>query len=265
MGSNMVNRFTNISKKLLTKSSLPIILLLFFWSPNDAYSQCNNIDQIGILPLDTALCESEATLTFQSTAIIDSTPVFLANEVSTPSFQSGFSHNFQTSNNGCYYYLEISGSFTIWQNSPGYYDAFAYFNINSNQLVSEGVIDNFTSTPPLFISPNAYNPNHVYQYFYQGDGSSINVGFSDPNEYDDNSGSMTFEWYAVPCFEYLWDFGDNTTSAEINPTHSYSGPGNYQVTLTITDAYNNCSDNFSTTVTVNLSAKCRSRRRYGSL
>ena len=31
---------------------------------------------------------------------------------------------------------------------------------------------------------------------------------------------------------YLWDFGDGTTSTQINPTHTYAQGGNYSVTLT---------------------------------
>ncbi len=31
---------------------------------------------------------------------------------------------------------------------------------------------------------------------------------------------------------YIWNFGDNTFSNQVNPTHTYSSSGNYQVTLT---------------------------------
>lgn len=34
---------------------------------------------------------------------------------------------------------------------------------------------------------------------------------------------------------YLWDFGDGAQSAEPNPTYTYSEPGVYEVTLTVTD------------------------------
>jgi PKD repeat protein len=34
---------------------------------------------------------------------------------------------------------------------------------------------------------------------------------------------------------YLWDFGDNTTSTQQNPTHSYANAGTYNVKLTVTE------------------------------
>jgi PKD repeat protein len=33
---------------------------------------------------------------------------------------------------------------------------------------------------------------------------------------------------------YLWDFGDGTTSTEMNPVHVYAKAGTFEVTLTIT-------------------------------
>jgi len=36
-------------------------------------------------------------------------------------------------------------------------------------------------------------------------------------------------------FTYLWDFGDNTTSTQQNPTHAYADDGAFTVTLTVTD------------------------------
>ncbi len=35
--------------------------------------------------------------------------------------------------------------------------------------------------------------------------------------------------------QYLWNFGDGTTSSAFNPTHNYANGGNYHVTLTVTD------------------------------
>jgi len=38
-----------------------------------------------------------------------------------------------------------------------------------------------------------------------------------------------------PPYSYHWDFGDDETSEEQNPTHEYDTVGNYTITLTVTD------------------------------
>ncbi|MFW5907581.1 MAG: PKD domain-containing protein, partial [Candidatus Natronoplasma sp.] len=38
---------------------------------------------------------------------------------------------------------------------------------------------------------------------------------------------------------YTWEFGDGNTATGANPTYSYTSPGNYTVTLTVTDAAGN--------------------------
>ncbi len=42
-----------------------------------------------------------------------------------------------------------------------------------------------------------------------------------------------------PPFMYYWDFGDDSTSEEQNPTHTYTAAGEYMVTLTVTDDNDN--------------------------
>ena len=46
----------------------------------------------------------------------------------------------------------------------------------------------------------------------------------------------------------LWDFGDTTTSNEESPTHSYTTPGDYEVSLTVTVSGNASTD--SRTITI---------------
>jgi hypothetical protein len=49
---------------------------------------------------------------------------------------------------------------------------------------------------------------------------------------------------------YLWDFGDGTTSYEANPSHVYDKPGDYTVTVTVTDCHGgSCTETFEMQVT----------------
>jgi len=54
--------------------------------------------------------------------------------------------------------------------------------------------------------------------------------------FKDKSGGSINNW--------LWDFGDGTTSSAQNPTHQYENPGDYTVCLTVSDINDplNCSD-----------------------
>ncbi len=38
-----------------------------------------------------------------------------------------------------------------------------------------------------------------------------------------------------PPYQYLWNFGDQKTSTELNPTHAYTKEGEYTYTFTVTD------------------------------
>ena len=40
-------------------------------------------------------------------------------------------------------------------------------------------------------------------------------------------------WSQGEPTSYLWDFGDELTSTEIDPTHVYTQPGTYTVTLQV--------------------------------
>ncbi len=51
---------------------------------------------------------------------------------------------------------------------------------------------------------------------------------------------------------WIWDFGDGSTSTDQNPTHFYTSPGNYVVTLTISGV--NCSSTSISTIMVGAGA-----------
>ncbi|MDX1651446.1 MAG: PKD domain-containing protein [Brumimicrobium sp.] len=50
--------------------------------------------------------------------------------------------------------------------------------------------------------------------------------------------------------DYLWDFGDGTTSNAQFPVHTYTTPGLYQICLSINDPNGNCSDIFCDSIEV---------------
>ncbi len=60
--------------------------------------------------------------------------------------------------------------------------------------------------------------------------------------------TVTFTDGSTGVATWSWDFGDNTTSADQNPVHTYEAPGNYTVTLTVTNAAG--SDSMTTAITV---------------
>jgi gliding motility-associated-like protein len=54
--------------------------------------------------------------------------------------------------------------------------------------------------------------------------------------------------------EFLWSFGDGTTSTEINPSHLYTTPGTYTVRLIASDP-NTCNKQDSTVITIQIYGK----------
>lgn len=51
----------------------------------------------------------------------------------------------------------------------------------------------------------------------------------------------TFTDHSVGADTWAWDFGDGTTSSDINPVHTFPGSGTYTVTLTVTNFQTGCS------------------------
>jgi len=54
---------------------------------------------------------------------------------------------------------------------------------------------------------------------------------SSPSSTCDSVLSITFTNTSLSGNAYLWDFGDGTTSTQVNPSHTYTNPGLYNITL----------------------------------
>lgn len=60
----------------------------------------------------------------------------------------------------------------------------------------------------------------------------------------------TFTDHSIGADTWLWNFGDGTTSTEINPVHTFTSGGTYTVTLTVTNLQSGCDFETSQTVRI---------------
>ena len=67
------------------------------------------------------------------------------------------------------------------------------------------------------------------------DNTPPSANFSFAQLSSDNYLEVTFTNLSGSSTDYLWDFGDGTTSIEFEPVHVYSADGTYSVTLTASD------------------------------
>lgn len=63
-----------------------------------------------------------------------------------------------------------------------------------------------------------------------------------------NGNTVTFTSTSVNANSYSWNFGDGNTSTQQHPVHTYSGPGNYMVTLVVNNG--SCSDTYTREVEI---------------
>jgi gliding motility-associated-like protein len=94
----------------------------------------------------------------------------------------------------------------------------------------------FTSTPGSW-SPQNPSPNCNMAVF-KFELSTLNAVISQPSPLICIPQPVVFGNNSVNGNDYLWIFGDNTTSTQFQPTHFYNAPGIYNVTLIVSDSSN---------------------------
>lgn len=98
-----------------------------------------------------------------------------------------------------------------------------------------------TQSSIVISSPGSYTLESTSVGLCTTNSNNLNVSYvSSPYAqfgYSVNQNSVTFNNQSNNANSYFWSFGDGSTSSLINPGHSYSAPGTYQVSLT---AYNEC-------------------------
>ena len=102
-------------------------------------------------------------------------------------------------------------------------------SVTTNQLTDNDVITCLLISSESCVSQDTVISNTI----------TISAGVNPVAGFNYTSNQLDFNFTNLSsgANSYLWDFGDGTTSTIQNPTHSYSSPGMYTVTLTVT---NNC-------------------------
>jgi gliding motility-associated-like protein len=95
----------------------------------------------------------------------------------------------------------------------------------------------FTSTPESW-SPQNPSPNCNLAAF-KFELNEIEAIVSEPEPLICLPDPVVFNNNSANGNTFTWDFGDGTTSNEVNPVHFYAGPGLYTVTLVVSDS-NGC-------------------------
>jgi C1A family cysteine protease len=159
-------------------------------------------------------------------------------------------------------YMFANENFTVWgytNHDPD--DFFPYEEIRATNHVI--VMVGWKDDPSIgkggyWICKNSWGPNFGYNGFFNLEYESLGIMRSsmdwasyNPNDYDwGPTPRVNGPYYGLvnepvefqgetggehPPFTYNWDFGDDTTSTEQNPSHTYTNPGEYIVRLTVTD------------------------------
>lgn len=99
----------------------------------------------------------------------------------------------------------------------------------------------------IVIDANGCQGNSVRSNLIQvEEGLEIFFQTDDPRESCDPNWTVQFTDSLVSNspgpFQYAWDFGDGNTSAQLQPSHTFNGFGNYDITLEVTDMGTGCKD-----------------------
>ncbi len=217
-----------------------LLFLGLVWFFNAAaLAQPCSLNDVSISPQDSSFCGLPASMEVEAVIDADTTPILLATQYSSVDFQDPFDFSLLTNGNGCYYVLKISGLFTLWDDTDDFYDGQYLFDTLTNEVVSAGLPGNLSISTPDFVWPDTFSLDHEYFLFYEGNGQSVAVEYTDDN-YPDNGGSLTFEWMVIPCYSYSWTINGSDAGADTTATLTASSIGMQDVSVTVTDIINQC-------------------------
>jgi hypothetical protein len=196
------------------------------------------LTQQEITNLYTSSVPPTCSISASASTVCSGSPVTLTNQqplsdtVFVSSHSAGFSNAWNTTFNtdiGANYMLKISGKYTTGTycpqlvkdaafQLPGYYGSPNPVPVDFGCVQSGAFIT--ANCPSNFIrpTPDVYNSNNIYRYYFTANQSSFQIGFSD-NNYGDNCGNLSYELYKIVPRTYSWSPGGATTpSITISPT-----------------------------------------------
>jgi len=100
-----------------------------------------------------------------------------------------------------------------------------------------GQPNGFTSTPTAWSTTN--NSSNCNMAVFKFELNKVEALVSDPNPVVCLPDSVFFINNSSNGNDFYWDFGDGNISTAVNPSHLYPGPGNYDVSLVVSDT-NGC-------------------------
>lgn len=101
----------------------------------------------------------------------------------------------------------------------------------------QGNSNGFTTTPGAWSTVNGSNNCNLAAFKFEL--STIEAIVSTPNTVVCIPNPVVFNNNSANGNQFYWDFGDGTTSTDVNPSHVYGAPGTYTVTLVVADS-NQC-------------------------
>ena len=124
-------------------------------------------------------------------------------------------------------------------------DAYDYGNFSLALLTANEEITTFSN---ISVNPNTEAVVHIspssitMDIDHDGDGNTDKQLIPPVSDYSYSISGLTVTFDASSSYDpdgyivsYEWDFGDGSTASGVTVTHTYSQPGTYTVTLTVTD------------------------------
>ena len=172
---------------------------------------------------DTSICPGEPVELY-----IDSLSGGIFIEQFTMTFGSAFSYTTNNTNLPGTYYAVVTGTFSGAGPCEERDGGFWFVQGCNNITPIPAYPWQWNGTNPNTQSqvPTVYNPNHVYNFYFNG-GSSQTFSFQEQNAnwYGDNSGSLTFQIYYLGNIQ--WSNGATTSTTTVSPTQTTT----YSVTI----------------------------------